>query len=146
MRGEVRSTRLARVALALILTGLGLSACGGEERPRPAREGSTSASQRVTPETIDRCLKQAQIRTSKKVDPIAKEAGVGALAAVFPGNYVNLVVERTADEASSTVRAYEESAQGPRMRLEQTGAVVAAYAKTPTSQQKEVVSRCVKGT
>lgn len=70
---------------------------------------------------------------------------MGALAAVFPGNYVNIVVERTADEASSTVRAYEGFAQGPRMRLEQTGAVVAAYAKTPTSQQKQSVSRCVKG-
>lgn len=124
---------------------MGLSACGDEERPRSAGDDSMPAPQRVTPKSIERCLKQARIRTSENVDPIAKEAGVGALAAGFARNQVNIAVERTDDEARSTVRAYERSAEAAKMRLEQTGPVVAAYAKTPTSQEKQAISRCVKG-
>jgi hypothetical protein len=141
----VRSPRLGRGALALLLTALGLSGCGGEERSRPARDDSKAASPKVSPKTIERCLKQAHIRTSENVDPIAREAQVGAVAAVFARNHVNIVVERTADEANSTVQAYERSTGNRKMRLEQTGAVVAAYAKTPTSQEKQAISRCAKG-
>lgn len=142
---DMLSGRLAVLALGLFLTALGLSACSGEERSRPVRDDSMPASRQMTPETIERCLEQAQIRTSENVDPIAEEAGVGALAAVFARNNVNIAVERTANEASSTVRAYEGSTQGRKMRLEQTGSVVAAYANTPTSQEKRTISRCAKG-
>jgi hypothetical protein len=141
---QVPSFRLARLMVALFLITMSLSACGDEEGSRPTRSDSRPTSPPISPKTIQRCFNETHIDISKNVDPIAREAGVGAFAAVFPRKYVNIVVERTANEASSTVRAYEIT-QGRKMRLEQTGAVVAAYAKTPTAQEKQVIARCVKG-
>ncbi len=108
------------------------------------RDDSMPASRQMTPETIERCLKQAHIPTSENVHPTARQAGVGALAA-FARNSGNIAVKRRADEASSTVAAYEGSTKHRKMRLEQTGSVVAAYAKTPTSREKRAISRCAKG-
>jgi hypothetical protein len=142
---HIPSFRRAALMVALFLITLGLSACGDEDRSRPARSDSKPTAQPISPKAIQRCLEQNHIGTSKNVDRIAREAGIGALAAVFRRNYVNIVVERTASEASSTVRAYEGYTRDPKMRLEQTGAVVAAYAKTPTAQEKQIISRCVKG-
>jgi hypothetical protein len=98
----------------------------------------------ITPQAIERCLRQSGIRTSGNVDRIAQEAGVGALAAIFARNRVDIVVERTDHDASSTVRAYEGLSAGLKMRLEQTGPVVAAYTKTPTLREKRAVSQCVQ--
>ena len=78
-------------------------------------------------------------------DLIAEKAGVGAIALIGQRQNIQVVVERTGSDAERTAKAYELFASGEASdHLKVMGNVVAAYTKTPTDEERELVERCVE--